>query len=236
MDPQSNAAADKTRVDELAALSGRAIDAHTRCYRIGGQVLRLRCDDATYARRFEAAFRHFRCDDAPSPQRVCEITFLTGAAGPDGRPAAVDRCSQRIHVFAQADVPPTGLFYCLAFGEGGMFPLADHLILHGAGLEHRGAATAIVGRTHAGKTMLGLRLALEPGYGFLSDEFCPIRLADGLVEPFPRCLGLRRHTRWLLAERGALPADADPAPQVDVDPAGIRGLTIGRGGPLRNIV
>jgi hypothetical protein len=181
---------------------------HTRCYRICGRVLRLRCDDADYARRFAAAFRHFRCDEESSLQDACEV-------------------------FAQTDVEPTQLFARIAFGEASQFPLYDHLVLHGAALEHRGAVTAIVGRTHSGKTTLGLRLALEPGYAFLSDEFCPVRRADGIAEPFPRCVGLRHRTRLLLS--GAVP-DADPAPQTDVDPAQIRGLSIGRGGPLRNVV
>jgi hypothetical protein len=179
---------------------------HTRSYRICGRVLRLRCDVADYARRFEAAFRHFRCDD-------------DDASAPE--------------IFAQTDVEPTQLFARIAFGEAGQFPLYDHLILHGAALEHRGAVTAIVGRTHSGKTTLGLRLALERGCAFLSDEFCPVRRADGIAEPFPRCVGLRHRTQLLLAD--TVPA-TDPAPQTDVDPAQIRGLSIGRGGPLRNVV
>lgn len=218
---------------DVAALCRQVSDAHTRDYRLCGQRLRLRCDDAAYAQRFEAAFRHFRCDDALSSEGAREITFLTSAGG---LPAAVDPCRQRMFVFAHKDVPPTYLFYRLAFGEEAMFPLAEHLVLHGAVLEHHGAVTAIVGRTHSGKTTLGLRLALEPGYAFLSDEFCPIRLGDGIVEPFPRCLGLRPHTRKILVQCGALSADTESASQLDVDPADIRGLCIGRGGPLRNIV
>jgi len=229
---------DDLPVDDLATLWARADDQQTRSYRICGQVLRLRCDSPAYARSFEAAFGQLRCDDASCHDRVNDITFLTRAVGPGGFPALIDLRDARLRVFAYENVEPTQLFSCLAFLEKGMLPLQDHVILHGAVLEHDDAVTAIVGRTHSGKSTLGLRLALEPGFSFLSDEYCPIRLADGVVEPFPRSLGLRRQARLLLAQRGALAADvlASAALQIDVDPGNIRGLRIGGGGLLRSIV
>src|SRR5205085_114127 len=104
---------------------------------------------------------------------------------------------------------------------------------HGAAVEHNESVTALVGRTRSGKSTLGVRLALEAGCAFLSDEYCPVRLTDGVVEPFPRCLGLRRDTRALLVKCGAL---AEAGAEVDVDPEAIARLKIGSGGPLRNIV
>jgi hypothetical protein len=224
--------------DYLATLWSRADDQQTRSYRICGQVLRLRCDSAAYADGFEAAFRQLRCHDASCHDRVSEITFLTRAAGPSGLPALIDLRDQRLRVFTYEEIAPTQMFWCLVFSEKCMLPLHDHLILHGWVLEHGGGVTAIVGRTHSGKSTLGLRLALEPGYAFLSDEFCPIRLADGVVEPFPRCLGLRRQALQLFGERGVLAPDvlAGASVQIDVDPANIRGLRIGSAGPLRSIV
>jgi hypothetical protein len=224
--------------EDLPALWARASEPNTGSYRMCGRTLRLRCDSAGYARRFEQAFYQLRHDGDPSQGPVSTLTFLTRAAGPDGFPALIDLHHQRLRVFAHAEVLPTQLFFVLAFIEKLMFALADHIILHGSVVEHGGAVTALVGRTYSGKTSLGLRLALEPGVGFLSDEFCPIRLADGVVEPFLRCLGLRRHTRSWLAEKGALPADLaeSASPQLEVDPLAIRGPTLGRGGPIRNIV
>ncbi len=230
---------DKTIAPEdLPALRARAGEHNTRSYRMCGRTLRLRCDSAGYSRRFQQAFYQLRCDGGPSHGPVSELTFLTREAGPDGFPALIDLHHQRVRVFAHEEVLPTQLFFVLAFIEKQMFALPDHIILHGSVVEHDGTVTALVGRTYSGKSSLGLRLALEPGVGFLSDEFCPIRRADGVVEPFPRCLGLRRHTRTWLAQRGALPADLaeNASPQMEVDPLAIRGLTLGRGGPIRNIV
>ena len=223
---------------DLAALWASAREQNTRSYRMCGRTLRLRCDSADYARRFELAFSHLRCDGDGSLGPESELTFLTREVGPDGFPALIDLHQHRMRVFAHEEILPTQLFFVLAFIEKQMFALADHLILHGAVVEHSGTVTALVGRTYSGKSSLGLRLALEPGVQFLSDEFCPIRLADGVVEPFLRCLGIRRHTRLWLAAKGALPAglaESDNS-QVEVDPLAIRGLTFGRGGPIRNIV
>ena len=223
---------------DLVALWAKGEDRCTRSYRMCGRILRLRCDNADYAHRFEQAFCRLRCDDATPNDLVSELTFLTREVGLDGCPALIDLRNRRLRVFEHEEVLPTQLFFCLAFLEKRMFPLPDHLMLHGSALEHRGMVTAIVGRTYSGKSTLGLRLALEPELAFLSDEFCPIRLADGLVEPFPRCLGLRGHARQFLAARGALSAKVAESldRQIEVDPGSVRGLRIGRGGPIRNIV
>lgn len=224
--------------EQLPALWARGDEQLSRSYRLCGRVLRLRCDSPAYAAEFENAFGRLRCDGSDAAGEATELTFLTQASGPDGFPALIDLRHDRIRVFDHESVEPTQLFFCLAFVEKRMFPLTDHIILHGSVLEHRGAVTAIVGRTHSGKSTLGLRLALEPDVAFLSDEFCPIRLEDGRVEPFPRCLGLRGHARLYLKAHGALPAELaeSSAPQIEIDPGRVRGLCIGQGGPLRNIV
>ncbi len=223
---------------DLDALWARASDHHTRPYRFCGRNLRLRCDDAAYAHRFEGAFREFRWQASDPGPSASELTFLTRRTGPDGFPALIDRRNERLRVFACEEVYPTQLFACLAFVERRMFPLQDHFILHGAAVEHQGAVTALVGRTHSGKSTLGLRLAFEPDFSLLSDEFSPVRLADGVVEPFPRSLGLRQHARTFLVLHGAINDDlvARADAEIDVDPHHVRGLRIGSGGPLRNIV
>jgi hypothetical protein len=47
------------------------------------------------------------------------------------------------------------------------------------------------GQSGFGKTTLTLEL-LRRGYGFMSDEFCPLRISDCMIEPFERCVGLRK--------------------------------------------
>jgi hypothetical protein len=225
-------------ISDLEALWAQADEANTRSYRMCGRVLRLRCDSADYAARFAQTFCRLRCHPAIPSDPVSVITFLTRETGPGGWPALVDRESGRIRDFQREEVAPSQLFFYLAFVEKRMFPLLDHLILHGAALEHHDSVTAIVGRTFSGKSTLGLRLALEPGVRFLSDEFCPVRLADGLVEPFPRCLQLRSRTRALLAEKGAISVTTpgEPGGQLEIDPGSVRGLCLGRGGPICNIL
>jgi hypothetical protein len=224
--------------EEMAHLWPRADERATRLYRMCGRVLRLRCDSREYARRFENAFRRLRLEAAPVSEPTSEVTFLTRHAGPGGCPALLDRVHGRVRVFDHEEVLPTQLFFCLAFLEKDMFPLPDRIILHASVVEHGGKVTALVGLTNSGKTTLGLRLALEPHTTFLSDEYCPVRLGDGLVEPFPRCLSLRQYACNMLRERGALYLENVPGAdfQAEVDPLSIRGITLGNGGPLRNVV
>jgi len=231
--------------ETVASLAARALEGATRGYRICGRILRLRTDSREYARAFAEAFRRLAADgvdargEGPHGRPLSELTFLTREAGPDGFPALLDPALSRARVFAHEEVEPTQLFFALAFLEGRMFPLPDHAVLHASTLERDGEVTAVVGRSHSGKTTLGLALALEPGARFLSDEFCPVRLADGAVEPFPRALGLRRRTRALLAARGALdPAvAADARDDLTLDPLDVPGLTLGRGGGrVRNVI
>lgn len=223
--------------EAIEELCGRANESLTRAYRMCGRTLVFRCNSPEFAARFDNAFRRLRCEPAVDAE-TSELTFLTSEAGPDNCPALIDRRLGRVRVFAHSEIEPTQLFFCLAFVEEQMFRTDDYAIIHGAAVARSGRVTLLVGLTHSGKSTLGLRLALEPEIEFLSDEFGPIRLSDGSVEPFPRCLGLRRQTRVLLAELGALSADLASAAdiQLDVDPPIVRGLNLGREGRLSNVV
>lgn len=221
--------------DTVRRLAASAPAAHTRTYRMCGQVLRLGCDDPGYAARFASAFRHLAAPPPSGAEPVVDLVFLTRRFGPEGFPALLERKEGRARVFEHESVSPTQL--CAAMLIGGALPVSDRVVLHAAVLQRGGFVTAFVGRTHAGKTTLALALALEKGVGFLSDEYCPIRISDGFAEPFPRALGIRAWTRRFLVERGALPGGLDQGgDQIEVDPASLRGFRLGEGGPLRNIV
>jgi len=221
--------------DTVRRLAASAPAAHARTYRMCGKVLRLGCDDPAYVGRFTGAFRHLAVPPPPAGEPVVDLVFLTRRSGPEGFPALLEPDEGRARVFAHESVSPTQL--CAAMLIGGTLPVTDRVILHASVLERGGVVTAFVGRTHAGKTTLALALALKENVGFLSDEYCPIRITDGLVEPFPRALGIRPWTRRVLADRGALPsAMDDELEQIDVDPASLVGFHLGAGGPLRNIV
>jgi hypothetical protein len=224
--------------DEMAALWQKADEGSTRGYQFCGRVLRLRCDSPEYARRFEETFRRLRFEGEPASSRSAdvEITFLTRSAGPQGFPALIDRHNGRVRVFDHEEVLPSQLFFCLAFIEEHMSPLLDHFVFHGSVVEHGGRVTALVGLTNSGKSTLGLCLALEPDIAFLSDEYCPVRLDNGWVEPFPRSIGLRQHARDFLMERGVLRESINMGPQMEADPLSIHGLSLSQGGSLFNIV
>ena len=217
----------------VRAAAARAAPEHTRSYRICGHRFRLACDEAEPAERFAHAFRHLATDEAA--EDATELVYLTRHSGPEGFPALLDPAAGRARVFAYESVSPTQLFMCMLLDR--FLPVTDHLVLHASVLEHDGGVTTFLGRTHAGKTTLALALALHPDVRFYSDEYCPIRIADGFVPPVPRVLGVRAWTRAMLEERGVrFAAPPDDAGQIDVDPADIAGFELGTGGPLRNVV
>lgn len=69
--------------------------------------------------------------------------------------------------------------------------LDDYIVLHAGVVSREGRAIVVYGQSGFGKTTLTLEL-LRRGYGFMSDEFCPIRLSDFMIEPFERLVGLKR--------------------------------------------
>lgn len=63
-------------------------------------------------------------------------------------------------------------------------------VLHaGALVDARGEALLIAGASGFGKTSLTLELVCR-GLGFLSDDYAPIDLSTGMVQPYPRTVGL----------------------------------------------
>jgi len=69
--------------------------------------------------------------------------------------------------------------------------LDDYIVLHAGVVERQGRAFVFYGQSGFGKTTLTLEM-LSRGYGFMSDEFCPVRLSDFMVEPFERLMSIRR--------------------------------------------
>ncbi len=68
--------------------------------------------------------------------------------------------------------------------------VAAYAVLHaGALIDARGEALLIAGPSGFGKTSLTLELLCR-GLGFLSDDYAPIDLTTGKVQPYPRTVGL----------------------------------------------
>jgi hypothetical protein len=69
------------------------------------------------------------------------------------------------------------------------------VVFHGAALTKDEAAILCAGRSGAGKTTLAVALARR-GWALASDDVAPIDLATGLVQPFPKPLGVRQPDLW----------------------------------------
>ncbi|HXV74958.1 MAG TPA: hypothetical protein VD788_01465 [Candidatus Polarisedimenticolaceae bacterium] len=88
--------------------------------------------------------------------------------------------------------------------------VSSHAVLHaGALVDGRGRALLISGPSGFGKTSLTLEL-LGRGLRFLSDDYAPLELASGRIQPYPRTIGLLPDGAIRAPERFA-EAAADPA-------------------------
>jgi hypothetical protein len=89
----------------------------------------------------------------------------------------------------EGEIPARIYFFILnyLFREVGSF-----FILHGGVVEKDGKGIIISGPSAAGKTTLIVEL-VKRGYAFLSDELAPIHRETGLIEPFPRRIGIRKN-------------------------------------------
>lgn len=79
--------------------------------------------------------------------------------------------------------------------------IPGHLVMHAGVVSISGRAIILCGEANRGKTTLTLALVRE-GFKFLSDEVAFVDRKLGLVEPFPRALGLREKTLSMFSELG----------------------------------
>ncbi len=77
--------------------------------------------------------------------------------------------------------------------------VANHVVLHAGVVSLNGRAVILCGEANKGKTTLTLALVRE-GFKFLSDEVAFIDRKTGMVQPFPRALGLRENTLSMFSE------------------------------------
>ena len=65
-----------------------------------------------------------------------------------------------------------------------------YVVLHAAAVTRGATALLVGGPSGAGKTTLTLAL-LNRGFRLLSDDFSPLERTTGLIQPFPKALGIR---------------------------------------------
>jgi hypothetical protein len=75
--------------------------------------------------------------------------------------------------------------------------MPQHYLLHGAAVSWHEEGLIFAGASGRGKSSLSLAL-VKHGFKFLSDDVSCLNLSNHQIEPFPRCLNLRRHGLPLL--------------------------------------
>jgi len=145
-----------------------------------GVRLKISSDNDELVERFLAVFCAFNEGSTPDDVNLEIPVTISGADGryDDGRrsvPLAPGRLRPP-HVY--------NLLYTTLVRA-----LDTVYLLHAAVLAGHGRAWLISGPSGSGKSSLG-RALVRRGYELLSDDLAPLCLADGLVHPFPRRLGL----------------------------------------------
>lgn len=150
---------------------------------IWGIYVRVHADSPEVTRLFSSIYSRF----IVAAPHSAEVDFFVLRRDPDnGRPVcyiagARYELSDTIRYISQAELI---LFRYL------LEQTVDYVVLHAAVVKKDSRAIVLYGQSGFGKTTLALEL-LQRGYGFMSDEFCPIRLSDSMIEPFERLVGLK---------------------------------------------
>ncbi|MEN8218238.1 MAG: hypothetical protein ABFS56_18085 [Pseudomonadota bacterium] len=108
--------------------------------------------------------------------------------------------------------------------------MPQHYLLHGAAISWRDNALIFAGASGRGKSSLSLAL-VKHGFKFLSDDVSCLNLSNHQIEPFPRCLNLRRHGLPLL--QNLLKAEKINLTQGAIDIEAIFPNSVGCTCPLR---
>jgi GTPase SAR1 family protein len=148
-------------------------------YQILEVPLLIKTDSEEFLNLFETDFHYFR---RPHPGAGC-IGAEIRLSGPTPRVSFGDR----EHDIA-GHPRPARYAYQLILRD--LFAHLDNFLIIQGGVVQDGKRTLLItGPPGSGKSTLVQHL-LREGFDYLSDEYCPIDLATGLVHPFPRSLWL----------------------------------------------
>lgn len=148
-----------------------------------GRYIRLFSDDAAIIETFTRVYAHFVISQIKDADITCCIVH-------DGLSC---RCPQLFIDNSRFELPDTTKY--VGYAELILFrylleQLDNYIVLHAGVVTRQDKAFVVYGQSGFGKTTLTLEL-LRRGYGFMSDEFCPIRISDLMIEPFERLVGLQ---------------------------------------------
>jgi len=174
-----------------------------------GTCVRLYSDDADVIERFKLIYSRFVVSTCSQANIICCI-----ACSSPGFNCPVFLIDQRIYELPKTDrsihQAELILFHHL------LDRLENYIVLHAGVVTRGGRALVIYGQSGFGKTTLTMEL-LRRGYGFMSDEFCPIRISDFLIEPFERQIGLKKNSPFysLFNDQPLFSQDKDGTRSID---------------------
>ncbi len=148
-------------------------------YRILALDVEIRSDMPQLLKLFRGKYANFI---SPAKERVDCSLYLWGRE----RLIFADGKVMRAPTFEQMEGHAQVLFTNMIINR-----ITDYFLVHAGVAAKDGQGVIIVAPSSLGKTSLTLSLTKQ-GLQFLSDEFAPINRRTGLIEPFPRTLGLRR--------------------------------------------
>jgi len=158
---------------------------HTCTFRFWGRYVRLHADDQDIVHTLTFVYKHFVVPPTERSDTDIECCILRSYAGYQGPALFVGEFFYPLpdteHFLEHAELIVFRHLFDL---------LDDYLVLHAGVVARQGRAVVFYGQSGFGKTTLTLEL-VRRGYGFMSDEFCPVRLSDFMVEPFERLVSIR---------------------------------------------
>lgn len=196
-------------------------------YRFLGLRVAVAADDRAFLPFLDSLYARFRDGEPGEADLRASFSSAAGAA-------AIEVDGRRV---ALAPPPLTEFHaYTILFGEI-LDRLSHCFFLHAAAVSDGTRTIVAAGPSGHGKTTLALALG-RLGFRLLSDDFAPLRRADGRVEPFPKQVGIARRDVPPEPARGGTGSAEAPAfgDKRLVDPGALPGGVEGSARPLTHLL
>ncbi|MFQ6069589.1 MAG: hypothetical protein ACE5LC_03580 [Candidatus Aminicenantales bacterium] len=161
-----------------------------RNYRIFDFSFSIAARSSRPLRLFDIVYRNFREKDDYQPGLRYEVV-----SSKTRRKALFLKSEERVFPFHHFRSEESQLFKLLT--DELYRKVSSHFLIHGGGVCSQGKGVIVSGESGTGKSSLVVKL-LAHGFEFLSDEIVPVNKKTGMMECFPRSVGLRREVQpWL---------------------------------------